>query len=143
MDILTEFYPARCTEREKVHRIRTLIVEIQAEWFYHLYDTGMVFADPDVWAKMQEAICLLRRRDNPSAVGMDLDEIAGDYDLLEQIFIGKHWLADDNGMLDGDTFAACALVELQHFSKIKVLQEANALAAKLKEQREGINNGKK
>jgi hypothetical protein len=129
MNILTELIPIPCTDRETLTKLRSLLVEIQAVWFENLFDSGLTFSNPEVWEKMQTAICLLGRRDNPSQKGIDLKAIASDYNLLEQIFISKRWRVDEDGdqvLLDGDTFKGCDLVQIHRFSAIKILKEVES-----------------
>lgn len=82
---------------------------------------------PEIWEKMQEAVCLLERRDNPSAKGIDLKAIASDYELLEQIFISKRWRYDELGdkvYLDSDSFKGCDLAYLHRFSPTRILEQS-------------------
>jgi hypothetical protein len=146
LNILSELIPIPCTDRETLTKLRSLLVEIQAVWFENLFDSGLTFSNPEVWEKMQTAVCLLGRRDNPSQKGIDLKAIASDYELLEQIFISKRWRIDENGdqvLLDGDTFRGCDLVQIHRFSAIKILKEVEIYRVdKLTESEEsGNQNG--
>ena len=139
IDILTELIPIPCTEHEKLSRLRSLLIEIQAMWFDNLFDSGLTFSAPEIWGKMQEAVCLLERRDNPSAKGIDLKAIASDYDLLEQIFISKRWRYDELGdkvYLDSDNFKGCDLAYLHRFSPTRILESALKVAEEIKAKRE-------
>jgi hypothetical protein len=111
------------------------LIEIQAAWFDNLFDSGLTFSTPEIWGKMLGAVCLLERRDNPSAKGIDLKAIASDYDLLEQIFISKRWRYDEEGdqvLLDADGFKGCDLVRVHHFSAIAILKEVEVYRANRK-----------
>lgn len=135
INILTELIPIPCTEHEKLNRLRSLLIEIQAAWFDNLFDSGLTFSTPEIWGKMLGAVCLLERRDNPSAKGIDLKAIASDYDLLEQIFISKRWRYDEEGdqvLLDADGFKGCDLVRVHHFSAIAILKEVEVYRANRK-----------
>jgi hypothetical protein len=123
-----ELIPIPCTDREKFHKLRSLLIEIQSQWFDNLFDSGLTFADPAIWEKMQAAICLMERRDNPSQKGFDLKTIASDYKLLEQIFIAKHWEVT-NYILDDSSFVGCDLIRIHHFSAIGILKEVVAFIA--------------
>ena len=92
--MLDDLIPIPCTDREKLMQLRSLLIEIQATWFDNLFDSGLTFSDKEVWEKMQEAVCLMERRDNPSQKGFDLKSIASDYKKLEEIFIASEWSAD-------------------------------------------------
>jgi hypothetical protein len=127
-NLVSELIPIPCTDRKKLMQLRSLLIEIQSTWFDNLFDSGLTFADPIVWEKMQEAICLMERRDNPSAKGFDLKSIASDYKLLEQIFIAKHWEVT-NYILDDSSFVGCDLIRIHHFSAIGVLKEVVAFIA--------------
>jgi hypothetical protein len=108
-------------------------------WFDNLFDSGLTFSAPEIWGKMQEAVCLLERRDNPSAKGIDLKAIASDYDLLEQIFISKRWRYDELGdkvYLDSDNFKGCDLAYLHRFSPTRILESALKVAEEIKAKRE-------
>ena len=126
--MLDDLIPIPCTDREKLMQLRSLLIEIQATWFDNLFDSGLTFADPIVWEKMQEAVCLLERRDNPSAKGFDLKSIASDYKKLEEIFIANHWEVTDY-TLDDSSFVGCDLIRAHHFSAIGILKEVVAFIA--------------
>jgi hypothetical protein len=128
-EIINDLIPIPCTDREKLLKLRSLLIEIQSTWFDNLFDSGLTFADPIVWEKMIQAVCLMERRDNPSAKGFDLKTIASDYKLLEQIFIASEWSADQF-LLNSDDFKACNLVRVHHFSAIRILKEVQAFIAK-------------
>ena len=139
IDILTELIPIPCTQHEKLNKLRSLLIEIQAVWLDNLFDSGLTFSTPEIWGKMQEAVCLLERRDNPSAKGADLKAIASDYDLLEQIFISKRWRYDELGdkvYLDSDSFKGCDLAYLHRFSPTRILEAALKVAEEIKAKRE-------
>jgi len=105
-------------------KLRSLIVDIQANWFANDFDSGLTFANPNTWQKCQEAINLLRHRDNASRSGFSLLEIADDYDRLESIFISPSYtLIEKELQLD---FQGCELVLMHKFSALKVLNEAIA-----------------
>ena len=126
INILTELIPIPCTEHEKLNRLRSLLIEIQAAWFDNLFDSGLTFSTPEIWGKMLGAVCLLERRDNPSAKGIDLKAIASDYLALEQIFIAKHW--ETNGyVLDDSSFVGCDLIQMHRFSALGILRKVDAL----------------
>lgn len=130
--MINNLIPIPCTDRAKLTKLRSLLAEIQAEWLNNLFDSGLTFSTPEVWAKMQKAICLLQRRDDPSAKGFDLKDIASDYDLLEQIFISKRWRYDEFGdqvLLDSDNFKGCELVQIHRFSAITILKEVEIYRA--------------
>ncbi len=126
IDILTELIPIPCTDRETIDKLRSLLIEIQAAWLDSLFDSGLTFSTPEIWEKMQEAVCLMQRRDDPSKKGIDLKAIASDYKLLEQIFIAKHW--ETNGyVLDDSSFVGCDLIQAHHFSALGTLRKVDAL----------------
>ena len=126
--MLDDLIPIPCTDREKLMQLRSLLIEIQATWFDNLFDSGLTFADPIVWEKMQEAVCLMERRDNPSQKGFDLKSIASDYKKLEEIFIANHWEVTDY-TLDDSSFVGCDLIRAHHFSAIGILKEVVAFIA--------------
>ena len=126
--MLDDLIPIPCTDREKLMQLRSLLIEIQATWFDNLFDSGLTFSDKEVWEKMQEAVCLMERRDNPSAKGFDLKSIASDYKKLEQIFIANHWEVTDY-TLDDSSFVGCDLIRAHHFSAIGILKEVVAFIA--------------
>jgi hypothetical protein len=139
MNILTDLVPIPCTDRDTLNKLRSLLIEIQAVWLDNLFDSGLTFSTPEIWGKMLEAVCLLERRDNPSAKGIDLKAIASDYDLLEQIFISKRWRYDELGdkvYLDSDSFKGCDLAYLHRFSPTRILESALKLAEEIKAKRE-------
>ncbi len=127
-EIINDLIPIPCTDREKLLKLRSLLIEIQSTWFDNLFDSGLTFADPIVWEKMQKAVCLMERRDNPSAKGFDLKSIASDYKKLEEIFIASEWSADQF-LLNSDDFKACDLVRVHHFSAIGILKEVQNFIA--------------
>jgi hypothetical protein len=105
-------------------KLRSLIVDIQANWFANDFDSGLTFSNPDTWQKCQEAINLLRHRDNSSRSGFSILEIADDYDRLESIFISPSYtLIGKELQFD---FQGCELVLMHKFSPLKVLNEAIA-----------------
>jgi hypothetical protein len=105
-------------------KLRSLIVDIQANWFANDFDSGLTFSNPDTWQKCQEAINLLRHRDNSSRSGFSILEIADDYDRLESIFISPSYtLIGKELQFD---FQGCELVLMHKFSALKVLNEAIA-----------------
>jgi hypothetical protein len=105
-------------------KLRSLIVDIQANWFANDFDSGLTFSNPDTWQKCQEAINLLRHRDNSSRSGFPILEIADDYDRLESIFISPNYaLIGKELQFD---FQGCELVLMHKFSALKVLNEAIA-----------------
>lgn len=120
---MDKLIPIPCTDREKLMKLRSLLIEIQAAWLDNLFDSGLTFADADIWEKMQAAVCLLERRDDPSAKGIDLKAIASDYSRLEQIFIAHRWEVSNGYTLDDSSFEGCDLVKLHHFSAIGILKE--------------------
>jgi len=125
-EIINDLIPIPCTDREKLMQLRSLLIEIQSTWFDNLFDSGLTFADPIVWEKMQQAVCLMERRDNPSAKGFDLKSIASDYKLLEQIFISKRWRYDENDdkvYLDSDDFKGADLIQIHAFSPVGILKK--------------------
>ena len=126
--MLDDLIPIPCTDREKLMQLRSLLIEIQATWFDNLFDSGLTFSDKEVWEKMQEAVCLMERRDNPSQKGFDLKSIASDYKKLEQIFIANHWEVTDY-TLDDSSFVGCDLIRAHHFSAIGILKEVVAFIA--------------
>lgn len=125
MNILTDLIPIPCTDRDKINQLRLLLVEIQASWFDNLFDSGLTFSTPEIFEKMQEAVCLLERRDNPSQKGVDLKAIASDYALLERIFIAAEWSTEEynHSTFDSSTVRGCDLVQLHRFSAVRILQE--------------------
>ena len=123
--MIDDLIPIPCTDRATIDKLRSLLIEIQAAWLDSLFDSGLTLSTPKIWQKMQEAVCLLHRRDDISAKGFDLKTIASDYDLLEQIFIAKHWEAT-NLVLDDSSFVGCDLVRIHHFSAIGILKEVVA-----------------
>lgn len=127
-EIIDDLIPIPCTDRETLFKLRTLLIEIQAAWLDNLFDSGLTFADPIVWGKMLQAICLMERRDNPSQKGFDLKSIASDYKKLEELFIASEWSADQF-LLNSDHFKACDLVRVHHFSAIGILKEVQAFIA--------------
>ena len=126
--MLDDLIPIPCTDREKLMQLRSLLIEIQATWFDNLFDSGLTFSDKEVWEKMQEAVCLMERRDNPSQKGFDLKSIASDYKKLEEIFIASEWSADQF-LLNSDDFKSCDLVRIHHFSAISILKEVQNFIA--------------
>ena len=126
--MLDDLIPIPCTDREKLMQLRSLLIEIQATWFDNLFDSGLTFSDKEVWEKMQEAVCLMERRDNPSQKGFDLKSIASDYKKLEEIFIANHWEVTDY-TLDDSSFVGCDLIRAHHFSAIGILKEVVAFIA--------------
>jgi hypothetical protein len=128
INILTDLIPIPCTDRATIDKLRSLLVEIQATWFDNLFDSGLTFSTPEIFEKMQEAICLLERRDNPSAKGIDLKAIASDYALLERIFIAAEWSTEEYSQLsfDSSTMKGCDLVALHRFSAVGILKEVDA-----------------
>lgn len=127
IDITIELIPVPCTNRDAILRLRSLLIDIQAQWLDTLYDSAMTFSDPETWEKMQEAVCLLTRRDNPSAKGIDLNEIASDYKLLEQIFLCKRFEITEEGdrvQINAVSLMACDLVKMHGFSPIRILEAA-------------------
>lgn len=127
-EIINDLIPIPCTDREKLLKLRSLLIEIQSAWLDNLFDSGLTFSDKEVWEKMQQAVCLMERRDNVSAKGFDLKTIASDYKLLEQIFIASEWSADQF-LLNSDDFKACDLVRMHHFSAIGILKEVQVFIA--------------
>ena len=127
MDI-SNLIPISCTDRPKIEKLRSLIIQIQSAWLDNLFDSGLTFSNPDIFKKMQEAICLMEQRDNASAKGFDLKTIASDYDLLEKIFIASEWSADQF-LLNSDDFKACDLVRIHHFSAMGILKEVQSYIA--------------
>ena len=120
---LTDLLPIPCVSPDLM-KLRSLIVDIQANWFANDFDSGLTFANPDTWQKCQAAINLLRHRDNPSRSGFSLLEIADDYERLESIFISPSYtLIEKELQLD---FQGCELVQMHKFSALKVLNEAIA-----------------
>jgi len=118
---LTDLLPIPCVSPDLM-KLRSLIVDIQANWFANDFDSGLTFANPDTWQKCQEAINLLRHRDNASRSGFSLLEIADDYDRLESIFISPSYtLIEKVLQLD---IQGCELVLMHKFSVLKVLDEA-------------------
>lgn len=137
--MLDKLIPIPCTDREKLLKLRSLLIEIQAAWLDNLFDSGLTFADADIWEKMQAAVCLLERRDDPSAKGIDLKAIASDYSLLEQIFISRKWRYDEVGdkvYLDSDNFNGCDLVFMHRFSPTRIMEQSLVLAQEIKAKRE-------
>lgn len=130
IDILNQLTPIPCTEREKLFRLRSLLIEIQAAWFDNSFGSGETFANPEIWEKMQESVCLMQRQDDPSKKGIDLKAIASDYKLLEQIFIAKHWEVTGY-VLDDVSFVGCDLIRMHHFSAIGILKEVSELHQKV------------
>ena len=127
-EIIGDLIPIPCTDRQKLMQLRSLQIEILAAWFDNLFDSGLTFADPIVWQKMQDAVCLMERRDNPSQKGFDLKTIASDYKKLEEIFIASHWEVS-NLILDDSSFVGCDLIRIHHFSAIGILKEVVAFIA--------------
>ena len=127
-EIINDLIPIPCTDREKLMQLRSLLIEIQSTWLDNLFDSGLTFSNKEVWEKMVQAVCLMERRDNPSAKGFDLKSIASDYKLLEQIFIASEWSADQF-LLNSDDFKACDLVRIHHFSAIGILKEVQTFIA--------------
>jgi len=127
-EIINDLIPIPCTDRKKLLKLRSLLVEIQSAWFDNLFDSGLTFSDKNVWSKMQQAVCLMERRDDPSAKGVDLKIVASDYKLLEQIFIASEWSADQL-LLNSEDFKSCDLVRIHHFSAIKILKEVQDFIA--------------
>lgn len=126
IDILTELIPIPCTEHEKLNRLRSLLIEIQAAWFGNSFGSGETFSTPEIWGKMQEAVCLMHRSDDPSKKGIDLKAIASNYELLEQIFIARHW--ETSGyVLDDSSFVGCDLIQMHRFSALGTLRKVHAL----------------
>lgn len=126
MSPVFELIPIPCTEHEKLSRLRSLLIEIQAAWFSNSFGSGETFSTPEIWEKMQEAVCLLHRSDDPSKKGIDLKLIASDYELLEQIFIARHW--ETNGyVLDDSSFVGCDLIQMHRFSALGILRKVDAL----------------
>ena len=118
---LTDLLPIPCVSPDLM-KLRSLIVDIQANWFANDFDSGLAFANPNTWQKCQEAINLLRHRDNASRSGFSLLEIADDYDRLESIFISPSYtLIGKELQFD---FQGCELVLMHKFSALKVLNEA-------------------
>ena len=117
--------PIPCTDRPKIDKLRSLIIHIQSSWLDNLFDSGLTFSNPDIFEKMQEAVCLMEQRDNASVKGFDLKTIASDYDLLEKIFIASEWSADQF-LLNSDDFKACDLVRIHHFSAMGILKEVQS-----------------
>jgi hypothetical protein len=113
-EIIDDLIPIPCTDRQKLMQLRSLQVEILAAWFDNFFDSGLTFADPIVWQKMQDAVCLMERRDNPSQKGFDLKTIASDYKKLEEIFIANNWEVS-NLILDDSSFVGCDLITIHHF----------------------------
>lgn len=126
MNILAELVPIPYTDKAKIDRLRSLLVEIQAAWLDNLFDTGQTFSNPEIAEKMTEAVCLMERSVNASHKGIDLKAIASDYELLEQIFIAKLWDVDENFTLDSSSFVGCDLVQMHRFSSIGILKEVQA-----------------
>ncbi|MBD2316656.1 hypothetical protein [Phormidium tenue] len=126
MNILTDLIPIPCIEHEKLNRLQTLIIEIQAAWFANSFGSGETFSTPEIWEKMQEAVCLMHRSDDPSKKGIDLKAIASNYELLEQIFIARHW--ETSGyVLDDSSFVGCDLIQMHRFSALGILKKVDAL----------------
>jgi len=120
---LTDLLPIPCVSPDLM-KLRSLIVDIQANWFANDFDSGLTFANPDTWQKCQEAINLLRHRDNSSRSGFPILEIADDYERLESIFISPSYtLIGKELQFD---FQGCELVLMHKFSALKVLNEAIA-----------------
>jgi len=120
---LSELLPIPCVSPDLM-KLRSLIVDIQANWFANDFDSGLTFSNPDTWQKCQEAINLLRHRDNSSRSGFPILEIADDYERLESIFISPSYtLIEKELQLD---FQGCELVQMHTFSALKVLNEAIA-----------------
>ena len=128
IDILSDLIPIPCTDRDKINQLRSLLVQIQSAWFDNLFDSGLTFSTPEIFEKMQSAICLLERRDNPSVKGIDLKAIASDYALLEKIFIAAEWATEEYSQLsfDSSTMKGCDLVALHRFSAVGILKEVDA-----------------
>jgi len=118
---LTDLLPIPCVSPDLM-KLRSLIVDIQASWFANDFDSGLTFANPDTWLKCQEAINLLRHRDNSSRSGFPILEIADDYDRLESIFISPNY-AIANNQLQLEGFEDCELVKMHRFSAVRVLKE--------------------
>lgn len=138
-NLIADLIPIPCTDRDTLNKLRSLLIGIQAVWLDNLFDSGLTFSTPEIWGKMQEAVCLLERRGNPSAKGIDLKTIASDYDLLEQIFISKRWRYDELGdkvYLDSDSFKGCDLAYLHRFSPTRILESALKVAEEIKAKRE-------
>lgn len=126
IDILTKLIPIPCVEHEKLNRLRSLLIEIQAAWFGNSFGSGETFSTPEIWGKMQEAVCLMHQSDDPSKKGIDLKAIASDYELLEQIFIARHW--ETNGyVLDDSSFVGCDLIQMHRFSALGILRKVDKL----------------
>jgi hypothetical protein len=125
MDISKELTPIPYTDRANIEKLRSLIVEIQATWLDNLFDSGLTFSDSVIAEKMTEAVCLMNQQNDQSKKGIDLKAIASDYELLEQIFIAKHWECTDL-LLDSSTFIGCDLVTMHRFSATRILQEVQA-----------------
>jgi hypothetical protein len=126
IDILTELIPIPCTEHEKLNKLRSLLIEIQAAWFGNSFGSGETFSTPEIWEKMLEAVCLMHRSDDPSKKGIDLKAIASNYPLLEQIFIARHW--ETSGyVLDDSSFVGCDLIQMHRFSALGILKKVDAL----------------
>lgn len=143
--MLDKLIPIPCTAREKLMKLRSLLIEIQAAWLDNLFDSGLTFADADIWEKMQAAVCLLERRDDPSAKGIDLKAIASDYSLLEQIFISRKWRYDEVGdkiYFDSDSFKGCDLAFMHRFSPTRIIEQALVLAQEIKAKRESEESDK-
>lgn len=137
--MIDQLIPIPCTDREKLLRLRSLLIEIQAAWLDSLFDSGLIFADAAIWEKMQAAVCLMARRDDPSAKGIDLKAIASDYELLEQIFISRKWRYDEVGdkvYFDSDNFKGCDLVFMHRFSPTRIMEQSLVLALEIKAKRE-------
>jgi hypothetical protein len=118
---LTDLLPIPCVSPDLM-KLRSLIVDIQANWFANDFDSGLTFSNPDTWQKCQEAINLLRHRDNSSRSGFSILEIADDYDRLESIFISPSY-AIANNQLQLEGFEDCELVKMHRFSAVRVLKE--------------------
>lgn len=126
MNILTDLIPIPCVEHEKLNRLQALLIEIQAAWFGNSFGSGETFSTPEIWEKMQEAVCLMHRSDDPSKKGIALKAIASDYLALEQIFIAKHW--ETSGyVLDDSSFVGCDLIQMHRFSALGILRKVDAL----------------
>lgn len=113
--------------RDKVRELRETLIQVQAEWIRLRYDSGLLFADDDIWQACTEAIASLPLADQ-SGQSWDLNQVGNDYEQLEKIFLTGNPATGEQGRkyfdFEADKLEPAALAKLHCFSGRAIAIEA-------------------